>query len=384
MVKKRSGSQLFRILNRLGFFIRLLFFFNVLLALFTFAGYVSIHISPAKWWFAGFFTLSIPVSIVLHSLLFLIWFARGRSRKMLVSFVVLLAGFPLLQRTFTVHNIEKIPPETKTFEVMSYNARLFNRAAFYEKKSRKEADEIINWTARHPAEIKCVQEFFNLDKSSVLNALDKLTYDVSYQYFITSKTDVLRAEKGYLGIAIFSKFPIIKTGEIIFERRSVNKGIFADVKIKDDTLRIFNIHLASNHINPDSLLDDTDSEELKREYKNAFERLKKAFSARGKQVALIEQAIMESPHPVILCGDFNDTPYSYAYQHIRKYLNNAFEEKGNGFGFTHQSKFFFLRIDNQFYDQTLNIHTFKTHDEVKFSDHFPVTARYSLADKVTK
>jgi endonuclease/exonuclease/phosphatase family metal-dependent hydrolase len=41
-------------------------------------------------------------------------------------------------------------------------------------------------------------------------------------------------------------------------------------------------------------------------------------------------------------------------------------------------KLFFLRIDNQFYDQDLQVHNFKTHREADFSDHFPISATYSL------
>ena len=59
--------------------------------------------------------------------------------------------------------------------------------------------------------------------------------------------------------------------------------------------------------------------------------------------------IERSPYPVILCGDFNEVPYGYAYGRVRKQLRNAFENSGTGFGFTYNKAPRYIRIDNQFY-----------------------------------
>jgi endonuclease/exonuclease/phosphatase family metal-dependent hydrolase len=379
-LRKRSGFALLKILNRLGLFARLLFFTNILLAVCTFLGYLCIHISPTDFWPGGFFTLSIPVMLIIHIIFILVWLLRKQFKNIIPSLLVITAGYPLISRTFTFHSTELIPLQQTTFEVMSYNVRTFNNAAFYEKKNRKIPDEIINWLARQPADIKCIQEFFHLDKSTIFNSINKINYNGQYNYFMTPFSEQLRAEKGFYGLAIFTRFPIVNSGEILFERRSVNKGIFADVIIGHDTLRILNIHLQSHKIKPDSLFDKADYEESKEEYKNLYKQLKKGFISHGSQTQLIEKAIQESPYPVILCGDFNDTPYSYAYQQIRKYLDNAFEEKGNGFGFTYNGRLFFgyLRIDNQFFDKKYKIFEYKTWNEIKYSDHFPITARYGL------
>jgi endonuclease/exonuclease/phosphatase family metal-dependent hydrolase len=66
---------------------------------------------------------------------------------------------------------------------------------------------------------------------------------------------------------------------------------------------------------------------------------------------------------------------------MKSLLNNAFEEAGNGFGFTYNGKLFFLRIDNQFVDEGLTVTDFRTHRNIPFSDHFPISATYSLDKK---
>jgi endonuclease/exonuclease/phosphatase (EEP) superfamily protein YafD len=86
----------------------------------------------------------------------------------------------------------------------------------------------------------------------------------------------------------------------------------------------------------------------------------------------------------ILVGDFNDVPYSYTYFTLRNIMDNGFEKAGKGFGFTYNKVLFFLRIDNIFYDQDLGILDFKTHSEVDYSDHYPVSAVFSLENKNLK
>jgi endonuclease/exonuclease/phosphatase family metal-dependent hydrolase len=65
-------------------------------------------------------------------------------------------------------------------------------------------------------------------------------------------------------------------------------------------------------------------------------------------------------------------------------MNNGFEKAGKGFGFTYNKVLFFLRIDNVFFDDVLEILDFKTHSEVDYSDHYPVSAVFSLDKPIKK
>ena len=81
----------------------------------------------------------------------------------------------------------------------------------------------------------------------------------------------------------------------------------------------------------------------------------------------------KSPYPVIVCGDFNDVPNSYAYHTIGKGLKNAFVEKGSGIGRTFSGISPTLRIDNIFVNPTFDVLQY-TRIAKKMSDHFPVFA----------
>jgi endonuclease/exonuclease/phosphatase family metal-dependent hydrolase len=361
-------------------FSKLLFLLHILLSIYTLLAYLCVYIPPALFWPAGFISLSIPIILLGHFFLFIYWLLQAPS-KALLPIVVVLLGFPLHKRTLSLHfnNPEPIPEQS--FKVLSYNARMFN---LYEEKKKFRSNEIISWVTENDADIKCIQEFYNRDNSKIFNTITKISAKSEYRYYMTPLFEGLSNKRGFLGVAIFSKYPIIGYGDIDFGKRNLNKGVYADIKIKKDTVRIFNVHLHSMSIRTDSLFTIDDYANFKENYLDAVRRLKRGFVTRDHQISMLADHIKASPHPVIVCGDFNDVPYSYTYQKMRDMLNNAFEEAGRGFGFTYNGKLFFLRIDNQFIDEQVNVIDFKTHRNVPFSDHFPISATYSLTKDTSR
>ena len=86
----------------------------------------------------------------------------------------------------------------------------------------------------------------------------------------------------------------------------------------------------------------------------------------------------------ILCGDFNDTPMSYVYSQLKEELVDAFEQGGSGYGYTFRPMHGTLRIDYILHSPELETESYKVDEEVKLSDHLPVTARIKLPSKRTK
>jgi endonuclease/exonuclease/phosphatase family metal-dependent hydrolase len=370
--KKPVTSFLFA---SLSWFSVVVFLLNFLLTLYSLVAFGAVHVSPARYWIAGFLTLSLPVVLLGHAVFIGYWLLVSPLRGLL-SAVVLLVGLPLLQRTLAVHAATE--PPKGAFTVLSFNSRLFNAHDYFNKGSKEKPRQAIGWLKNAGADILCLQEFYSEDQITALNAIRQLKA-AGYRSYLSPVFGLNRYWKGFYGVAIFTKFPILNTGDLVFDRNSLNKGVFADVRIGRDTVRIVNIHLHSMSIQTDSLGDKKNYRGLKEDSRYTFRKLKAGFVARARQIALVDRFVRESPHKVILCGDFNDIPYSYTYQRVRRHLRNAFEDAGSGFGFTlNDDKLFFLRIDNQFYDQALQVHHFKTHREVTYSDHFPISATYSI------
>jgi endonuclease/exonuclease/phosphatase family metal-dependent hydrolase len=117
-----------------------------------------------------------------------------------------------------------------------------------------------------------------------------------------------------------------------------------------------------------------------KESKNIIGKFKRGFLKRQVQADRIRAEIEESPYPVIVTGDFNDVPNSYAYYTIGKEMNNAFVEKGSGLGRTFSRISPVLRIDNIFTDKKMDVLQFQRFNK-KLSDHFPIVADVQMRKK---
>lgn len=257
---------------------------------------------------------------------------------------------------------------------MSYNVKVFNVYNHLQGKDSINAKSIIQQVVEDSSDIKCLQEFFCEDDSKVFNTIERIRQNKKYHYAIIPPK---KKRKNYFGIAIFSKFPIVRAAEIPFPK-SKNRGQFADILIRKDTIRIYNVHLQSMSIDEEKMFGNETYEELKKTYNSVFSRMRRGFYQRAVQTDLLIRHISQSPYPVILVGDFNDTPYSYTYTSFKNILQNAFEKAGTGFDFSYNGKMFFLRIDNQFFSKKIKIHYFETDRKFTYSDHFPIRAVYEI------
>jgi endonuclease/exonuclease/phosphatase family metal-dependent hydrolase len=285
---------------------------------------------------------------------------------------VLITGYSFISRTFSM-NSDSDGSEERDFSVLSYNVRVFNT---YEhlKQGGKASEGVISFATDFDADIKCFQEYYNYPGSDSFQTTKRVKKNSS-QYFIKPVQTLYGQE---FGLAIFSKYPIINKGEIKFPHRTFNQAIYADIVIRSDTLRVFNVHLQSMSIDESNLPQVSNDPESKSKFFELIRKLKKGSELRSIQIELLLKEIKQSPYKIILAGDLNDTPYSYSYESLRQLMKNAFEEKGNGLGFTYNGKLFFLRIDNIFYDKNLTLNTFKVLEDVKFSDHYPLFATFKF------
>lgn len=345
--------------------------FSIIIAAITLLAYLSPHISPESMWMAGFVSLSIPVLLVIN-LGLLLFFLFRFSAFLLLPLSLIILGHDYVSSSFSYNPIIQEPesPEDKVLSVLNYNVRVFNTYAYLQDKN-KPGKSMINWLASHDADIKCLQEFYNDNQSEVFNTVEKLS-DSNYNA-VVSPAFVNRIGAQF-GLAIFSRYPVIHSGDIMYANSQHQHAIFADVNTGRDTIRVYNVHLQSMSIDASKI---DDFERAGETYLDIARKLKFGFVERAKQVDNLLEHIQESPYPVIVCGDFNDVPYSYTYQAFKRYLSNAFEEAGHGLGFSYNGKLFFLRIDNQFYSNDLRAVRFETHRDVPYSDHFPVGTIYT-------
>lgn len=330
---------------------RFVFFINKVVALLTFLAYILPFLAPKLFPFLSVLSLGLPFFLILNFLFFTIWILQLK-RKALLSGIVLLIGFTFINKFYKFSDTN-LPDTSTDFTLMSYNVRLFN---LYEWLPEKDVPEQITEVIQdYNPDILCLQEFSPNDKVRLRNFPNEYVK--------------LYGGRNKYGQAIFSKFPIINKGEIDFPNSS-NNVIYADIVKQMDTIRVYSMHLQSIKISTDihEKLDESKS-------KFIFKRISQAFSEQQLQSDLIRAHYDACDYPVIICGDMNNSAFSYVYRNIKGNLKDAFEEAGTGFGKSYNFQYYPARIDYIFTDKSIQVKSFKVNNKVKLSDHFPVMTR---------
>jgi len=362
-------------INQLG---RILFYFNVIAALLLLTAQASSSISPAHFWPLGIIANLYPLFLFINMLFILYWGFR-RHRLIFVSASIILIGYDKCTLLYqpALAKFDVTPPKN-SFKVVSYNVRLFD--LYNWTGNLKTRSKIFDYLKSEHPDIVCFQEYFhddvgNFQNNQPIKDLLKLPYS-SIKYAITLR------KTNHWGIATFSKYPIINEGTLFFTEGKSNFCLYSDMIINKDTIRVYNTHLQSNHFkkNDYDFIENTDSivqdKELKNT-KNILRRIRKAVIKRGEQVDILKAHMDQCPYPILLCGDFNDTPYSYPYQTLKRYMKDSFSEKGEGFGSTYFSLLVKFRIDFILHSEDFRTHSFHT-KQVKYSDHYPIQGWFSL------
>lgn len=168
---------------------------------------------------------------------------------------------------------------------------------------------------------------------------------------------------------------MIARGDIMFDdplNIDNNYCIFADIIKNQDTFRIYNVHLQSIKFKKDDYKVFSKNAHQITDKKSTLEllveKLKIAYPKRAEQARKVVEHMQQSPFPVIICGDFNDTPMSYSYNIFSSLYKDAFRNSGSGLGVTYAGKVPAGRIDYIFHSKNLHSSNFSIQNEV-YSDH---------------
>ncbi|WP_461131353.1 endonuclease/exonuclease/phosphatase family protein [Spirosoma aerophilum] len=358
------------------FFRSLLWSINLLLALYTCLVYWLLYSLSIEHWSASMVMITLPVAWVFNFIVVCLWLVARPWRSWL-SGIVLIVGLILFgSRTF-VWNTPIAPKGQGTpVKVFSYNVQSFNLTepwALYH--SSPKVRRLENYVLRYDAPIKCFQEFYNSTAVPGYNVVERF-HKAGYPYSALLFPKMALVSDGDVGVAIFSSYPILQSNREAFG--GPNGLVWADIKIGNDTVRIINVHLHSMGIRVGKVLKQKEMKGVQRETRGVLSALHSGFIDRREEVIKVQKYIRESPHPVIVTGDHNDTPYSVVYERMRRTLPNSFEEAGRGFGFTYNRLPGFIRIDHQFHDPKIPVLNFETINYLKYSDHYPIVGTYLI------
>lgn len=356
---------------------RMFILLNILTAVFFLAGCYNAHFDPGRCWFIGLFTLA-SFYLLIILLIFLLFWLFAKPRLALISLVsIVLAWNPLkelvklrLKPEFAMQKNEG------NIRIMSWNVEHFDILEHVKHPEIKM--QMIDMINQYSPDVACFQEMVASDSfPDAINYVPDFSKRLNMPFYHFSYNRKLDFDgKHHFGIISFSRYPIIDQHTLSYAPNDYNSIFqYIDIVKGRDTFRIINLHLQSLKFSKSNLkyIDEPGLEEGKnlKESMSLLTKFKTGFLKRRDQSERIKRAINESPYPVIVCGDFNDVPNSYAYSTIGKGLKNAFTEKGTGIGRTFYSISPTLRIDNIFADPRFSIEQF-TRVRKKLSDHFPL------------
>ena len=269
---------------------------------------------------------------------------------------------------------------------MSYNVRNFDLYNWSGNKATR--SDIMKLIREENPDIICFQEYYTDDNEfrDTEYLRDSLGYRHHYMRVTFDKMAKKDGSKSnnhmQWGLAIFSRYEIRDRGLVQLGQASANQCMYADLQVGARLLRVYNTHLQSIHLG----YDDYDTiEELSanqstswHKLKNILRKMKRATAARAHQARTLQDALSQYDGHKILCGDFNDAPVSYTYPTISRGMQDAFVERGCGFGSSFATRPGIFRIDFMLTDQSISIYSCRTLDR-RLSDHYPIVTTLSLA-----
>ncbi len=357
---------------------KLLLIVNMLFVAAMILSYFSPFVNPKTNSIPAIFGLFYPAFFIINFLFFIFWLLRFKI-YFIIPLITMLLGYGAFLKNVRFNKDKLVGDYSQALKIVSYNVRLFDQYKATGNDTYFTRNAIFSFINSEQADIVCFQEFFHGNEKyfPTIDPFIELQKAKNYHVDYTKTTGDYR----HYGIATFSVYPIVKRGAIHFENSNSNSGIFTDILFKKDTIRVFNFHLesikfsnadyqfVSEFIDPEAH-NQTSSKVI-------FWKLKNAFVKRAEQANIVADYVKKSPYPVIVCGDFNDTPSSYVYHTISKNLNDAFIETGQGIGSTYAGDLPFLRIDFILHSPVLEAFKYRKFS-CNYSDHFPVSCYFKM------
>lgn len=308
--------------------------------------------------------LTFPIFLLIN-LTFLLFWLIFRYRFALLPVAGFLLCAPQI-RTYAPINFRtsEVPPEA--IKILSYNVM-----AFVDLKKTEGSNPVLTYLQQSGADIICMQEYVASSnrKYATKENIDKALKAYPYKHI---------RHIGGNGIACYSKYPILSATPVNYESQN-NGSVVYEIAVGSDTLALINNHLESNKLTAldkevyEEMITAPEAERVKHGMMYLVRKLGAAQQIRAVQARAIAEVVEKVRHPyVIVCGDFNDSPISYAHKTISKTLDDAFTTSGCGLGISYNQNKFYFRIDHILVSKTLKTYNCTVDHSIKSSDHYPI------------
>ncbi|MGC6533403.1 MAG: endonuclease/exonuclease/phosphatase family protein [Flavobacteriales bacterium] len=352
---------------------RLVMAANLLLVLALLLAYLSRYVSPQTSALLAIVGLGYPVWFLGNVLFLTLWLFSRKRKRALISLGALVLGWSVHMAFWNPIGGSSSPETPDGLSVVTYNVKLFD--VYHAGTRSLLKDSILQVLVSSDADVYCLQEYYRTDRTDLFPTERVLVTQLGAPHHLESVVHDATG-KQHFGVALFSRYPIAQQGEVNLISDRINRCIYADIVKGKDTVRVYSAHVASIRFGKEDYDFVSGREEEKGFWsggKRLTARLMDAYHRRAEQVAAIRAHMADSPHPVVLCGDFNDTPASHAYRELDHDLEDSFREANRGLGRTYVGTFPSFRIDYIWHSPRLKAASCEVL-KGDFSDHRAVKA----------
>lgn len=352
---------------------------NVLVVVLFIASGYSDRISPDANILFAYLGLMFPVLCVLNLCFVIYWLFLWEWRFVLIGMFAFIVCWGPVKRYCPLHSQKKEISKENVLKVLTYNVMGFA----YKNHTDIAPNPIVKYIARSGADIVCLQEYAFAKSDRLLT--NRKLFDALSMYPYHSIIPIKSSGVLQFGIAVYSKYPISNSRRVNYDS-NFNGSSIHELDIKGKKLILINNHLESFKLTMEdrgrySAFIKNISTDTFDGIKGALEqKLGPAFRIRARQAEAVAAEVKKSEgNYIVVCGDFNDTPVSYAHRTIQGPLVDSFAESGLGMGVTYNQNLFRFRIDNILHSS--NIKSMNcTVDKVRYSDHYPLWCYLTLED----
>ena len=329
---------------------------QMVISIFTIVGLFGGDNPPAGNTANAMLVYVLPLLILANVGMLIIWLIRRKWIFSIIPVLTILCCIPYMGTILQLRQMSKDCDARNGIKIASYNV-----ARFSQETSGFIAQDILSEMKKQKVDVLCIQEYSEMsgDKKN------SETYMEYFPYMAKGKDDMV----------IFSRYPIKAQKTIPFEMTN-NSAMWANIEVNGRIFKVFNVHLETTGFNRTlhqvaKLQYGGHQVETNSVLKAIYGNYTMGMIVRAGQANIVALERNNSTVPNIICGDFNDIPYSYVYNTmLGEHMVDGFKECGSGWMYTYRGTKS-ARIDYIFHDKSLKGICYYT-SPLTYSDHLPV------------
>lgn len=310
--------------------------------------------------------LLMPFALAGNLAFLILWIFFKPIRLWIPIAGLLLAYVPI--RKYTPFNKPESPPHG-ALKVLSWNVGQF----YGYRQDEGEQSDMMRYLLDSRADFICLQEAPTTEGSRSPHAILKKTYPY---------VDVTRkSPTGANTLILASRHPILSKDTIPYGSAG-NMSVEYIIDVNGQRISLINNHFETNGLSVEDkesfhqmVSGSMASGNSWSEARLLSAKLSRAAAIRTGQArrvgARVHERIREGM-PVVVVGDFNDTPISYVRRTLANGMTDCYIASGNGPGTSYNSNGIHARIDHILCSDFFKPYAAKVDDKAKSSDHYPI------------